>query len=66
MREVGFQGTSVRSCDGLRGTVVRYVFADFLEKLGKGILKTGRYQLLGSDCWHTIARLEDEKAATAR
>ncbi len=65
-REVGFTGQE--PVEELRWITrehwSRYVFTDFLEKLEKDFLQNGAYTFLAFDCWHTIARLEDENAAS--
>jgi hypothetical protein len=65
-REVGFMGNE--PVNELRWITrehwSRYVFADFLEQLEKDFLRNGAYNFLVFDCWHTIARLEDENAAS--
>jgi AAA domain-containing protein/Toprim domain-containing protein/CHC2-type zinc finger protein len=65
-REVGFTGNE--PVEKLRWITrehwSRYVFTDFLEKLEKDFLQRRGYNFLAFDCWHTIARLEDENAAS--
>lgn len=65
VREVGFTGSE--PVEELRWITrefwSRFVFAEFLERLERQFLRDGPYNALIFDCWHTIARLEDENAA---
>lgn len=65
VREVGFTGSE--PIEELRWITrefwSRFVFAEFLERLERQFLRDGLYNALVFDCWHTIARLEDENAA---
>jgi hypothetical protein len=65
-REVGFTGSE--PIEKLRWITrefwSRFVFAEFLEKLEKQFLVGQNYNALIFDTWHTVARLEDENAAS--
>lgn len=65
-REVGFTGAE--PIEELRWITrefwSRFIFPEFLEKLEKQLIQGARYNTLIFDCWHTIARLEDEKDAS--
>jgi hypothetical protein len=65
-REVGFTGNE--PVEHLRWITrehwSRCVFTEFLEKIEQDFLRSGAYNFLVFDCWHTIARLEDENAAS--
>ena len=65
-REVGFTGRD--PVEKLRWITreywSRFIFTDFLERLEKQIVEKGTYNALVFDTWHTVARLEDENAAS--
>jgi hypothetical protein len=65
-REVGFTGNE--PVEELRWITrehwSRYCFTELLQHLEKDFLQNNAYDFLVWDCWHTIARLEDENAAS--
>jgi hypothetical protein len=65
-REVGFTGQEpVEELRWIcREQWSRFTFLDFLEKLEQQLVEGAGYNFLAFDCWHTVARLEDENAAS--
>lgn len=66
VREVGFTGSEpVEEVRWItRESWSRFIFTEFLERLERTFLRDGQYNALVFDCWHTVARLEDENAAS--
>jgi len=66
VREAGFTGDE--PVEELRWITreewSRFIFTDFLKHLEEQFLRSGNYNCLVYDTWHTIARLEDERDAS--